>query len=498
VDTLASPCKARIIPPETPERQGVKRHTKIIATLGPATDHPGVLERLIRAGVDVVRINFSHGSAEDHLRRAASVREAATMAGRQVAVLGDLQGPKIRIECFRDGPVELNPGQRFVLDSDLAADAGTSEQVGLTYSNLPRDVSVGDVLLLDDGRIELTVEAIEGSQVTTRVLVGGQLSDHKGVNRRGGGLSAAAITDKDRNDVKLAAEIEVDYLALSFAKNEDDVNEARGLLLEAGHDAGVVAKIERTEAIENINEIMWASDAVMVARGDLGVEIGDAELAGVQKTILHRAGELDCVVITATQMMESMVVNPIPTRAELLDVANAVLDGTDAVMLSAETAVGRYPLQVVETMDRICVGAEKHQASQTVPEPEQSFQRVDEAIAKVAMYAANHYRVKAIAALTESGFTAMWMSRVRSNLPIYALTPNHHAARRICLLRAVHPIMFRSPGEDAPSSRAAAIQALKDAGAVAAGDLVIFTSGDVTGMHGGTNTLRILRVPGDR
>jgi len=471
------------------------RQTKIVATLGPATDRPGVLEQLVRAGVNVVRINFSHGDAEDHRARVEAVREVAARCGEQVAILGDLQGPKIRIDRFQGGSVELSAGDPFALDGSLDQDAGNAREVGLTYKELPRDVVVDDVLLLDDGRIVLKVVGVRGERIETEVQAGGRLSDNKGVNRQGGGLSAPPLTAKDLRDILLAAELKVDYLAVSFPKNEDDINEARGLLLEAGHDAGLVAKIERTEAVTNINEIMWASDAVMVARGDLGVEIGDAALAGVQKNILRRAAELDCVVITATQMMESMVENPIPTRAELLDVANAVLDGTDAVMLSAESAVGRYPLKVVEAMDRICRGAETHRMEHPMVmlEPEQHFDRADEAIAKAAMFVANHFKVQAIAALTESGSTAMWMSRIRSRLPVYALTPSAATARRVALYRGVHPLLLPEPGPGEASDRAA-MRTLSQSGAVAAGELVIMTLGDRAGMPGGTNTMRILRV----
>ncbi len=467
------------------------RQTKIVATLGPATDRPEVLASLVAAGLDVGRINFSHGRFEDWSRRAGMLREAAKSAKRQVALLADLQGPKIRIESFRDGRVMLQRGQAFVLDAKLEADAGDESRVGLTYKDLPRDLRSGDTLLLDDGRVELSVGEISPTAVHCEVVHGGELSNSKGLNLRGGGLSAAALTSKDYDDIRHAAELGVDYLAVSFPKDEDDINEARGLLLEAGLDAAVVAKIERTEAVENIDEIMLASDAVMVARGDLGVEIGDAELAGVQKNILRRAAERDCVVITATQMMESMVANPVPTRAELLDVANAVLDGTDAVMLSAETAVGRYPVEVVEAMDRICRGAEKHLSRQKFATSEQAFQRVDEAIAKAAMFTANHFRVKAIAALTESGSTAMWMSRIRTNIPIYALTPSEATARRVALYRDVHPILVRTEVE---RSDDLALEALEESGAVAPGDLYIFTRGDVAGREGGTNTMKIMRA----
>jgi pyruvate kinase len=470
------------------------RQTKIVITLGPATDRPGVMDRLMAAGVDVVRVNFSHGDPDDHRNRVEAVRAAAERVGAQVAVLGDLQGPKIRIERFDQGAVELQAGDPFALDIDLVTDAGNQREVGLAYKDLPRDVVLGDILLLDDGRIELKVTGVNGGRIETLVEAGGRLSNNKGLNRRGGGLSAPPLTAKDRRDIRLAAELGVDYLAVSFPKNEDDMNEARGLLLEAGHDAGLVAKIERTEAVTNINEIMWASDAVMVARGDLGVEIGDAALAGVQKNILRRATELDCVVITATQMMESMVENPIPTRAELLDVANAVLDGTDAVMLSAETAVGRYPVQVVEAMDRICRGAETHRMEQpTVPQPEQHYERADEAIAKAAMFAANHFKVQAIAALTESGSTAMWMSRIRSRLPVFALTPSPATARRVALYRGVHPLVL-PPAESGEPSDRAALRALLESEAMAPGELVMMTLGDHAGMPGATNTLKILRV----
>jgi pyruvate kinase len=474
----------------------VQRQTKIVATLGPATDEPQTLAAVLAAGVDVVRLNFSHGHAEDHLRRAEAVRTAASALHRQVAVLGDLQGPKIRIASFRAGTVTLEDGKTFVLDPDLPENDGSAETVGLAYRELHRDVVAGDVLLLDDGRLELWVEQVVGRAIRTLVRIGGVLSGHKGLNRRGGGLSAPALTRKDRQDIELAARIGVDYLAVSFVKTEDDLNEARGLLLEAGHDAAVVAKIERTEAVTNITDIMWASDAVMVARGDLGVEIGDAALAGVQKDILRRAGELDCVVITATQMMETMVERPMPTRAEVLDVANAVLDGTDAVMLSAETAVGRYPVQVVESMDRICRGAEEHWAAQSSPTREQEFERVDEAIAKAAVYAANHFRIKAIAALTESGASAMWISRVRSHLPLYAITVSEATARRVALYRGVHPVLMTPPTSEAVRMEHQVLERLYATGAVESGDLVMFTLGDEPGMPGATNTMKILRVAG--
>ncbi|HEX6550140.1 MAG TPA: pyruvate kinase, partial [Gammaproteobacteria bacterium] len=405
------------------------RRTKIVATLGPATDNPDIMRAIVRAGLDVARLNFSHGESVDHKRRIRLVREAAAAEGRDVGILGDLQGPKIRIEKFRNGRITLKDGQRFVLDAALADDAGTEESVGLTYKALPNDVKAGDVLVLGDGEITLRVDAVKGARIECRVEIGGELSDHKGINRQGGGLSAAALTDKDFRDIELAAELDVDYLAVSFPRDAADIVRARDLLRAAGGKAGMVAKIERAEAVQNLDEIIEACDAVMIARGDLAVEIGDAELPGIQKHIIHRARELNRVVITATQMMESMIHSPVPTRAEVLDVANAVMDGTDAVMLSAETASGKYPLKTVEAMARVCEGAEKQRMTmRSRHRMDQNFGKVDEAIAMATMYTANHLHVKAIMALTESGSTALWMSRIRSGIPIYAMT-RHEATR---------------------------------------------------------------------
>ncbi|MGI9321363.1 MAG: pyruvate kinase, partial [Thiogranum sp.] len=324
----------------------MQRRTKIVATLGPATDDPKVLDAMIQAGVDVVRVNFSHGTSEEHLRRAENVRNRARAHGRQVGVLADLQGPKIRIARFTDGKIVLQEGARFVLDASLDVDTGNQERVGLTYKALTDDVKRGDTLLLDDGAVVLWVEEVTGSEIETRVVVGGTLSNNKGINLQGGGLSAQALTEKDRADIRVAAEMQADYIAVSFPRRAHDVNEARELLYRAGGHGGIVSKIERAEAMEALNEIIEASDAVMIARGDLGVEIGDAELPAVQKRIIHIARTLDRVVITATQMMQSMIENPIPTRAEVFDVANAVIDGTDAVMLSAETATGKHVAKV--------------------------------------------------------------------------------------------------------------------------------------------------------
>ena len=471
------------------------RRTKIIATLGPATDDPVILERALRAGVDVVRLNFSHGSKEDHAARMQRVREIAARIGRDVGIFADLQGPKIRIDRFIDGAVDLEDGQAFTLDAGMDANAGTSKAVGLTYKDLPKDVKVGDRLLLDDGLISLIVDEVAGDKVLTTVEIGGRLSNNKGINRQGGGLSAPALTDKDRADILIAAELGVDYVAISFPRDANDVEVARGLVRHAGSSAGIIAKIERTEAVENIESIILASDAVMIARGDLAVEIGDAELPAVQKRIIHAARDLNAVVITATQMMESMIANPVPTRAEVLDVANAVMDGTDAVMLSAETAAGKYPVKTVEAMARVCLGAEKQRMVQRSKHRLDShFERIDEAIAMAAMYTANHLGVKAIVALTESGSTALWMSRIRSGIPIFAMTRHESTRRKVTLYRGVYPVAFDVLHAESHKVLADAAQVLVDREIVGDGDFVIFTKGDFKGISGGTNAMKILRI----
>jgi len=466
-----------------------------VATLGPATDGKDVLDDMIQAGMDVVRVNFSHGTKEEHIRRASEVRNRARAHGHQVGVLADLQGPKIRIERFREGRVHLEKDDHFILDAALPSDAGTSERVGITYKDLPADVSRGDTLLLDDGLLVLWVEEVAGPEIHCRVLVGGNLMNSKGINRLGGGLSAAALTDKDLADINVAAEMDADYVAISFPRSADDIHRARELLRAAGGHGGIVAKIERAEALNALEEIIEAADVVMIARGDLGVEIGDAELPAVQKRIINVARSLDRVVITATQMMQSMVESPIPTRAEVFDVANAVIDGTDAVMLSAETAAGRYPAKVIEAMDRICAGAER-QRSVHAPERRMNmrFKQADEAIAKATMYTANSLGVKAIAALTESGATALWMSRIRSGIPIYAMTRHVETRRKVTLYRGVYPVSFDVTSTNHAEVNKEAIDELVRRGAVRNGDLVIITKGDLMGVHGGTNAMKIIRV----
>ena len=469
------------------------RRTKIVATLGPATDGIDVLDRLIQAGIDVVRLNLSHDSRDRHRDRVQLIRERAAVAGREIALLLDLQGPKIRIGAFRDGPVDLRVGDGFAIDANCGSDDGDRERVGTTYSGLAGDLSYGDTLVLDDGAIELLVDRVEAGRVQCRVVVGGVLSNHKGINKKGGGLSAPALTEKDKQDIAFAAEIDADYLAVSFVCNGDDVRLARELLHEAGGNAGIVAKIERVEALNALDEILRASDVIMVARGDLGVEIGDAELPAVQKRLISQARRSNCVVITATQMMQSMIENPIPTRAEVFDVANAVLDGTDAVMLSAESSIGKNPPKVVEALHRICLEAEKN-VRVSGHRMDSVFGRVDEAIAMATMYTANHLGVKAIAALTETGSTVKWMSRMSSGIPIYAVARLADTRRKVTLYRGVCPISFDVASKDMHEVNKEVIDELVRQGTVREGDLVIITKGDRSGVEGQTNIMKIMRV----
>ncbi len=472
------------------------RRTKIVATLGPATDDPAVLADMIRAGVDVVRVNFSHGHFDDHARRIGRVREAAERAGRCVGILGDLRGPKIRIERFAAGRVELREGDRFALDPAIDVEAGTAAGVGVAYPDLPRDVKAGDTLLLNDGLIALRVSGVTGTRIDTVVVVGGELSNQKGLNKKGGGLSAAALTDKDRADIRMAAELGVDYLAVSFVRSAADVEEARTLLGAAGGQGRIMAKIERGEAIQNLEEIVRASDAVMVARGDLGVEVGYAQLTGLQKRIIQLARRHNRIAVTATQMMESMISNPVPTRAEVSDVANAVMDDTDAVMLSAETAVGKHPIKVVQEMAQVILGAEKwhHSHARERHRIDGYFRGTDEAIAMAVMYTANHLNVKAIVALTESGSTTLWMSRIRSDIPIYAFTRQQATRHRVTLYRGVYPVAFDVVQTDPEILYPTIFRLVIELGLARAGDLIIVTKGELTGVAGGTNSMKILQV----
>ena len=471
----------------------MSRHTKIVATLGPASSTPEVLERMVQAGVDVVRMNFSHGTADDHKARADGIRAAAARFGRTVGILGDLQGPKIRVGKFDGGKIALTVGDAFILDAGCGL--GNQERVGLDYKDLPKDVVNGDILLLDDGRLKLEVTGVRGQEIHTRVIVGGDLSNNKGINRQGGGLTAPALTAKDMDDIKTAAQIGVDFVAVSFPKSAADMYMARQLLRAAGSSAVLIAKIERVEAVTNLEEILDASDGVMVARGDLAVEVGDASVPALQKKMIRLARDKNKLTITATQMMESMIVSPVPTRAEVSDVANAVLDGTDAVMLSAETAAGKYPVEVVESMARICVEAERS-AEITLDREflDRVFTRIDQSIAMAAIWTAHHLKVKAIAALTQSGSTALWMSRMNSGVPIYALTPDAESLGRMVLYRGVCPLAMKQQHTDRDRLLAEAEQLLIDRGVVEKGDLIALTIGEPIGTTGGTNTLKIVRV----
>ncbi len=473
------------------------RHTKIVATLGPASSDPAVLERMIRAGVDVVRLNFSHGKAQDHIDRAALVREVAARVGKPVAIMADLQGPKIRVGKFAEGKVMLENGQPFVLDGGRS-ELGDVNGVGLDYKELPRDVKPGDTLLLNDGLIVMTVDAVRGEAVHTTVKVGGELSNNKGINKQGGGLTAPALTAKDMEDIRTAMSFQCEYVAVSFPKSATDMEMARQLANVAGepwrHKPGMIAKIERTEAIPQLEAILKSSDGIMVARGDLAVEVGNAAVPALQKKMIRMAREMDKVTITATQMMESMIQNPVPTRAEVSDVANAVLDGTDAVMLSAETAAGKYPVETIEQMAAIAIAAER--AEETRPDTDFTLKqvvRIDQAIAMGALFTAHHLGCKAILALTESGSTTLWMSRYRIDVPIYGLTSQPLSQRKMALYRNVRSILMpKHDDRDAALKEAEALLVAR--GVLKPGDTYAITCGEPMGYPGGTNMLKVCRV----
>ena len=475
----------------------LRRATKIVATLGPASSDLVILEKMINAGVNVVRLNFSHGTAQDHIDRAEMVREAAQRAGREVAIMADLQGPKIRVGKFAEGRVMLENGASFVLDASRT-ELGDLSGVGLDYKELPRDTRVGDVLLLNDGLIVLTVDAVRGDAVHTTVRIGGELSNNKGINKQGGGLTAPALTDKDMEDIRTAMSFQADYVAVSFPKNATDMEMARQLCNVAAapyrHKPGLIAKIERAEAIPRLEEILKASDGIMVARGDLAVEVGNAVVPALQKKMIRMARDMDKVVITATQMMESMITNPVPTRAEVSDVANAVLDGTDAVMLSAETAAGKYPLETVLEMAKICAAAESAEDAQLDADfSGRAFSSIDQSIAMGALFTAHHLGAKAIVAMTDSGSTALWMSRHRIHIPIYALTPKVATQRRMALFRNVRPLLMDTSADRDTALEQAESQ-LKLRNIVSSGDVYAITCGEPMGAPGGTNMLKICRA----
>lgn len=473
------------------------RRTKIIATVGPSTDKPGMLEKLLIAGVDLFRVNYSHQSHAEHERRVAEIRKVSASLNIEVGIICDLQGPKIRIEKFAGGKILLGEGDSFTINAEMANDAGDQRQVGVTYKDLARDVKVGNKLLVDDGKLVLKVTKISGHKIKCEVLMGGELSNSKGINLQGGGLSAAALTAKDQEDLKHGVKIGADYFAISFARMAEDILEARRLLDAEGCNASIIAKFERAEALENAESIIEVSDAIMIARGDLGVEIGDAALPAVQKRLIRLAQDMDRAVITATQMMESMIDHQIPLRAEVFDVANAVLDGTDAVMLSGETSIGLFPDKVVESMSRICEETEKQRMTRVSDHRlNLRFERIDEAIAMSSMYAANHIGATAIAALTETGSTCLWMSRISSGIPIFAFTRNTSTVRKVKLFRGVYPVHFDITHTDPLEANKEIIDNLMAQEIVKDGDYVIITKGDLQGHRGGTNNMKILQVGG--
>ena len=471
------------------------RRTKIIATLGPATDESGTLEQLFLSGVDVFRLNYSHQTRDDHARRVARVRALSERYHRATAIVADLQGPKVRIQHFRTGKIRLREGSAFTIDTDMDIDAGDEKHVGVSHKSLPSDVRCGDTLLIDDGRIALRVQDIHGHEVACKVIAGGELSDNKGINLQGGGLSAQSLTSKDRADLAHAVQIGVDYIAVSFARSPEDVHHARRLIEQQGGHCGIITKIERAEALDAVEQIIKASDAIMIARGDLGVEIGNAALPPVQKELIAKARAMDRVAITATQMMESMIDHQTPTRAEVFDVANAVLDGTDAVMLSAETSIGHHPVKAVQQMAAICEETEKQRVVRTSDHRiDQRFESISETIAMSTMYAANHIGARAIMAVTETGATCLWMSRISSGLPIYAFTRHESTRRRVVLYRGVYPVEFDVTATDPRCLDVAIIDTMLAKGLVDARDTLIVTHGDMLGTEGRTNNMKIIQV----
>ena len=471
------------------------RRTKIIATLGPATDKSGVLEKLITAGVDVFRLNYSHQTHDHHEKRIKEVRRLSLKHKHAVAVIADLQGPKIRIENFKNGKIQLIEGKKFKINTELSSNDGDESQIGISYKKLANDLKVKDKLLIDDGRIVLSVLSINKNIIDCKVVTGGELTNSKGINLQGGGLSAGAVTNKDVEDMKHATKIEVDFIAISFPRDAKDIKKARKMMEKCNCNAQIIAKIERADALNNIDEIIRESDAIMIARGDLGVEVGDAALPPIQKSLIKKARDMDRAVITATQMMASMIDNKIPTRAEVFDVANAVIDGTDAVMLSGETSIGHYPDEAVKSMSRICEEAEKQRSvRESDHRINQRFETISEAVAMSSMYTANHIGAKAICSLTETGGTCLWMSRISSGIPIFAFTRHTTTRRRVALYRGVYPMKFDITHTDPLEANKQMIDQLIEQNIVAEGDFVIFTKGDLRGERGATNNMKIIQV----
>ncbi|MGX6642323.1 pyruvate kinase [Legionella pneumophila] len=471
------------------------RRTKIVATLGPASKEPEILRSMLAAGVNVVRINFSHADSSA-LQLIALVRKIADELNHPVAVMADLQGPKIRVGRFQNKSITLIDGQNFTLDCMAPDTLGDINGVSVAYPNLANELSIGDHLLINDGLIELEVIEISGSKIHCKVVEGGVLTDLKGLNRKGGGLAARTLTEKDRNDLRTAIEAEVDYISLSFVKDAEDIRQARALMKDYGAQiTPIIAKIERMEALDHLTDIIREADAIMVARGDLGVEVGAAEVPAIQKHIIEQTRLLDKVVITATQMMESMINNPQPTRAEVSDVANAILDGTDAVMLSAETASGLFPVKVITMVNKICLSAEKHASFFYHSDPETChYQRADQAIAMATMHTANHFPIQAIITLTESGDTALWVSRHHSTVPIFAISANKRTIGRLSLVNNVFPIYIDFHQFNPEGLNQQILHELIKSGHLEKRGYVLLTRGTQIGMPGGTNCMEIIPV----
>ena len=474
----------------------IDRQAKIIATLGPATDSYDSMSRLLKAGVDVVRLNLSHGDHKQLEARVKMVKQISEDLHRPIAMMFDLQGPKIRIANFDEGSVHLKRGDEFTLVVGMSK-PGNKNCVGVTYLKLAKDCKKGDMLLLDDGRITMQVKKISGNNLTCKVVNGGVLKDRKGLNKKGGGLSTNSITTKDKQDIKIAVKLGADYIAVSFVRSAEDIRIARRLITKAGGDAHIIAKIETAEAVKNHEDllaIVKESDGTMIARGDLGVEIGETQLIGMQKNLIAMCRANYRIAITATQMMETMIENPLPTRAEVFDVANAVLDGTDAVMLSAETASGKHPHLVVETMGRICLGADSYHGESDPLALESSkspkIERINRAIAMAAVRTAHSIDgVVALVSLTESGSTALYMSRTNTAIPIYGLSSHHKALRKMMLYRDVVPLYFEQPPEQAGM---AVLDFMRRQKLIKKGERIVLTSGMNRLVSGGTNTMRVL------
>ncbi len=472
------------------------RRTKIVATLGPASSEPHLLRELLVAGVDVVRINFSHADASA-VALIQLVRTIAEELARPITVVADLQGPKIRIGCLQNKAVTLVSGQQFTLDCADKDLVGNQNEVFVSYPDLIHEIAINDVLLINDGLVELKVLALEDTRIHCLVIEGGLISDRKGLNKRGGGLSARALTSKDKRDLKTALRAQVDYICLSFVKDAQDIKQTRALIKEyKGNNTAIIAKIERSEALAHLNEIIHEADAIMVARGDLGVEIEAAEIPAIQKHIIEQTRLHDKVVITATQMMESMITNPQPTRAEVSDVANAVLDGTDAVMLSAETASGHFPIKVIHMVNKTCLSAEKHALfSYRTPTADSChYQHADQAIALATAHAATHFPIQAIVALTESGDTALWISRQHNNVPIFAVSANQRTIGRLNLVNNVFPICIDFHAFAAEQLNNMVLEILIARGYLTRTGYILLTRGKSIGTPGGTNSLEIITL----